>query len=72
LLAPAATPKSIVTTLNREIVKQFKTPEAQERFAAVGIEPLYGTPAEFDTFIREEIRQWAKVIKQAGIKVDLE
>jgi tripartite-type tricarboxylate transporter receptor subunit TctC len=72
LLAPAATPKNIIITLNREIVKQFKTAEAQERFASVGIEPLYGTPAEFDAFIREEIRQWAKVIKQAGIKVDLE
>jgi tripartite-type tricarboxylate transporter receptor subunit TctC len=72
LLAPAATPKNAIAILNREIVRQFKTPEAQERFANVGIEALHGTPAEFDVFIREEIKQWAKVIKQAGIKVDLE
>jgi tripartite-type tricarboxylate transporter receptor subunit TctC len=72
LLAPAATPKPVIATLNREIVRQFKTPAAQERFASVGIEALSGTPAEFDKFIREEIRQWGKVIKAAGIKVDLE
>ena len=72
LLAPAATPKPVIATLNREIVRQFKTPAAQERFASVGIEALSGTPAEFDKFIREEIRQWGKVIKAAGIKVGLE
>ena len=72
LLAPAATPKPVIATLNREIVRKFKTPAAQERFASVGIEALSGTPAEFDKFIREEIRQWGKVIKAAGIKVDLE
>jgi tripartite-type tricarboxylate transporter receptor subunit TctC len=72
LLAPAATSRSVITTLNREITRRFKSAEAQERFASVGIEALTGTPAEFDRFIREEIVQWAKVIKQAGIKVDLE
>ena len=70
VLAPAGTPKAIVTRLNQEILKALQTPQMQERLAADGAEPLPSTPEEFSAFIKEEIARWAPVIKAAGIRAD--
>jgi tripartite-type tricarboxylate transporter receptor subunit TctC len=71
LLLPAATPKSIVAKLNAEVVKVLKAPETQARYASMGADVLHGSPAEFDAFIRAEMKKWDKVIRDAGIRVDL-
>jgi len=71
LLLPAATPKSIVAKLNAEVVKVLRAPETQERYASMGADVLSGSPAEFDAFIRAEMKKWDKVIREAGIRVDL-
>ena len=71
LLVPAGTPKPIVTRLNQAVVDLLKSPEARDRYAAVGAEVLYSSPAEFDAFIRSEMTKWAKVIRVAGIRIDL-
>jgi len=70
ILAPAGTPKAIVTRLNETIVQILKTPQAQERYANVGAEIRYNSPEEFQALIRAEMAKWAKVIKAAGIRVD--
>ena len=70
ILAPAGTPKAIVTRLHDTIVSILKTPQAQERYANVGAEIRYNSPEEFAVLIRAEMAKWAKVIKAAGIKPD--
>jgi tripartite-type tricarboxylate transporter receptor subunit TctC len=70
VLAPAGTPKPIVSRLNQEIIKALQTPQTQERLAADGAEPLPSTPDEFLAFIKAEIARWAPVIKAAAIRAD--
>jgi tripartite-type tricarboxylate transporter receptor subunit TctC len=68
ILAPAATPREIITRLNAELVKVLTAPEMKERLGAAGIEATTGTPEQFAAFIKSETARYAKVIKDAGIK----
>lgn len=69
-LAPALTPNGIVTRLNSDIVKVLRSTETQDRLIALGCEPVGNTPREFAAFVSAERDKWAKLIKQAGIKLD--
>jgi len=66
--APRNTPAGIVDKLNREINAAIADPGMKARFAAIGGEPLAGSPAEFGKLIGEETEKWAKVVRAAGIK----
>ena len=68
VLAPAQTPKDIVTRLHREMVAILQLPDVKERFAADGGDPGGNTPEEFARYLRIETEKWAKVVKGAGIK----
>ena len=70
LLAPAGTSRPIVNRLNESVVRILKSPQAQERYAAVGAEIRYNSPEEFHALIRSEIAKWSKVVKAAGIRAD--
>jgi tripartite-type tricarboxylate transporter receptor subunit TctC len=67
LMAPAKTPKEIISRWNTEVDKILKNPELRERFINDGLEPMGGTPDSFGRFIRAEIDKYAKVIKAAGV-----
>src|SRR4051812_4785332 len=67
VLVPAATPREIVMRLNNGLARPMSAPDIRERLAGEGAEPLTGTPDQFAAFIRAEIAQWTKVIKNAGI-----
>jgi tripartite-type tricarboxylate transporter receptor subunit TctC len=69
-LAPARTPQAIVGRLHQEFVKALQTSEVTEALLAVGADALGNTPAEFDAIIRMELKKWAKLVKDAGIKAD--
>jgi tripartite-type tricarboxylate transporter receptor subunit TctC len=69
LLAPAGTPKDVVDKLHDETVKSLAIPEVRKKFDELGLEPVGNTPAEFAALIRKETPEWAKVIKDAGIKL---
>jgi tripartite-type tricarboxylate transporter receptor subunit TctC len=69
--APAATPRNVVTRLNATLVKLLSAREIRERFASLGAEVQPSTPEELARFIREDLAQWVKVVKQAGIKLEL-
>jgi tripartite-type tricarboxylate transporter receptor subunit TctC len=68
LMAPAGTPPAIVARLHRETVKILAAPDVRKKLNDLGLDVIAGTPAELAALIEREIPQWAKVIKQAGIK----
>lgn len=70
ILAPAGTPREIVNRLNSEIHKALASADLKQRLANSGVEPLVSTPEHFAEFIKSEIVRYAKVIKDAGIKVE--
>jgi tripartite-type tricarboxylate transporter receptor subunit TctC len=70
VLAPAGTSRAIVDKLNAEITRILRTPEMKEQLAAQGTEVRAGTPEAMASFMRAEIARWAKVVKQAGVKVE--
>jgi len=68
ILAPAGTPKAIIDRLNREIVKVVRTPEFAQVLVGEGATAVGNTPAEFDAIVHADIRKWAKIIKDTGIR----
>ena len=70
VLVPAGTPNAIVAKLQDEIAKALADPAMRERFAELGAVPVGGTPAEFANFISAETAKWAKVVQDAGIKLE--
>jgi tripartite-type tricarboxylate transporter receptor subunit TctC len=66
---PAKTPDAIVSRLNAEIVRIVNQPDVRSRIIELGGEPVANSVAEFDAFQKAEMARWAKVIKQAGIKL---
>jgi tripartite-type tricarboxylate transporter receptor subunit TctC len=70
IMAPAATPKEIISQLNREIVASLATPEMKERLQTMSAKPLPGTPADFAAFFADEMARWARVVKASGAKAD--
>ncbi|HEY0844522.1 MAG TPA: tripartite tricarboxylate transporter substrate binding protein [Noviherbaspirillum sp.] len=70
VLAPAGTPKEIVTRLQQEIAKALATPAMKEKLLAQGAEPVGNTSEQFAAFIQSETAKWAKVVKDSGAKVD--
>jgi len=70
LVAPSAVSKDVVSKLNVETVKALKLPEVRERLGSVGAEPGGNTPEEFGAFIRAETAKYARIVKDANIKID--
>ncbi|MEH2498985.1 tripartite-type tricarboxylate transporter receptor subunit TctC [Bradyrhizobium sp. AZCC 1678] len=69
LLAPARTPPAIVDKLHRETARILAIPDIRKRFGDLGIEPIGNSPAEFAAAIDDEIPKWAKLVREAGIKL---
>lgn len=69
LVAPAGTPKDVLDKLHAETVKTLAMAEVRKKFDELGLEPVGNTPEEFAAVIRKEMPEWAKVIKDAGIKL---
>jgi tripartite-type tricarboxylate transporter receptor subunit TctC len=68
ILAPTGTPRPIVERLNREIVKVVRSPEFLQVLAGEGATPVGNAPAEFEAIIRADVKKWAKIIKDAGLR----
>ncbi|MEO8443126.1 MAG: tripartite tricarboxylate transporter substrate binding protein [Betaproteobacteria bacterium] len=70
VLAPAGVPPEIVVLLNREIVKAVNQPQVRERLAALSLEAIPSTPAEFRKVLDSELKKWAEVVKAANIQAE--
>ncbi|MDW5444751.1 tripartite tricarboxylate transporter substrate binding protein [Polaromonas sp. SM01] len=67
MMAPAKTPRDIVNRLHDEVVKALATPEVKERFAALGADAWTLKPEQFDSYIKDEIKSNASLVKAAGL-----
>jgi len=70
VVAPAGTPAPVIERLNTEIRKITASAEVKEAWGKQGATPLSMTPGQFEQYLRDDIAKWAKVIAQAGIKLD--
>jgi tripartite-type tricarboxylate transporter receptor subunit TctC len=70
VLAPAAAPASVLTTLNTALNQTMKSPEVTERVHAEDMDVLDRTPQQFDKVRRDMVATWTKVVKQTGLVAD--
>jgi len=70
LFAPAKTPRSIITKLNREIGDILRRPDTRETLLKQGVESAPSTPEELGEWVKAEIARWTPVIQAAGIRAD--
>jgi tripartite-type tricarboxylate transporter receptor subunit TctC len=68
--APARTPPAIIARLQSEIARVVHTAEVKERFAAMGLDPVGGTPEDLGRQVARDIEKWTAVAKAANIKND--
>ena len=67
MFAPAATPREIVSRLNREIVKALEAPDMRERLTALGVDPWPGTPEDLAKLLREDMERYGAIARSAGL-----
>jgi tripartite-type tricarboxylate transporter receptor subunit TctC len=70
VLASAKTPRPLVKTINKEMVRILNLPDIKERMLTQGATPTPTTPEEFDAFIRAEVKRFAKVLIAAGARIN--
>ncbi|HYC48434.1 MAG TPA: tripartite tricarboxylate transporter substrate binding protein [Burkholderiales bacterium] len=68
IMAPAGVPKAIVDRLHDHVSRALKTSDVRERFAALAVEPRTNTPDQFRGLLASDLKRWAKVVRDAGIK----
>ena len=70
MLAPAGTPRGIIDRLNGEIARALREPQVAERLASQGIEVTLAAPDEFQALMKTHMAKWAKVVREAGIRLE--
>ncbi|MCW5733415.1 MAG: tripartite tricarboxylate transporter substrate binding protein [Enhydrobacter sp.] len=70
LMAPKGTPRQIIDTLNAAVRKALETPEVRDGFLKQSFHPAPMTPEQTGDFLRAEYEKWAKVVRDANIKVN--
>jgi tripartite-type tricarboxylate transporter receptor subunit TctC len=70
VVAPAGTPRPVIAKLNGAVRGAIGSAEVAESFAKLGATPTPGTPEELGAQIAEEVRRWAGVVKDAGIRLE--
>lgn len=68
-LAPAQTPQPIVERLNRELGQALAQPDVREKLIALSTVPEHTSPEQFEAIIREDVKRWANVVREAGIEL---
>ena len=70
ILAPAGTTRSIVDTLNKEIIRALRARDVQERLSTLGMEAVGNTPQAAAKYIETEAKKWARVAKAANLRAN--
>jgi tripartite-type tricarboxylate transporter receptor subunit TctC len=70
MLAPARTPRAVVSRINADIDRLLKQEEVVQRLGNLGVDPAGGSPDQFAAYLRAEITKWSRLIKDAGLRVE--
>ncbi len=70
LVAPAGTPPDVIAKLNGALRKIIDSPDVQAKFKNVGFEGFSSTPDELGNFIKVQLGEWGKMVKDAGLQPD--
>ena len=70
MMAPAAVAPEIAGRLQRELTATMRSPDVRDKLAGEGAEPMASTSEYFGTFIKSEITQWVKVVREAKISAE--
>jgi tripartite-type tricarboxylate transporter receptor subunit TctC len=70
ILAPAGTPKDIVTRINGAIARELTNPEVVQRFAANGFDAMSSTPEALGKLLASEFAKYVKIIAESGMKIE--
>jgi tripartite-type tricarboxylate transporter receptor subunit TctC len=68
MLAPRGVPKAVLAKLHSDVVGALHAPDVEQKLVRNGAEVIGNTPQEFARFIHSEIRKYANVVKQRGLK----
>ena len=69
LMGPAGTPQALIDKLHQETVRALTASDVRKRLGEAGLEVVANKPTEFAAVIKAELPRWAKLIKDAGLKV---
>ena len=70
LMAPAGTPRDVITRIHSDIARVLQMSDVRERLAGMGAEPSGESPAELAARIKAEYDRWGEVVRKANIKAD--
>jgi len=70
MIAPLKVPEPIINKLNAEMIRIFKRPDVRSQLSDMGAEPAGSTPKELATQIANDVKTWAKVVKEAGVRAN--
>ena len=70
MMAPAATPKPIIDKVNADMQKILAMPEIRDKLAAQGFTAEWMKPADFGSYLANEVPKWGAIVKSANVKVD--
>jgi tripartite-type tricarboxylate transporter receptor subunit TctC len=70
VLAPAKTPAAILGRLSKEIAAALALPDVAQKLVAADLFAAPSTPEQFSTQLRNDIRRWGQVVKDANITAD--
>ena len=70
VLAPAGTPREIVSRLNLEMVKIIHSPEFKKRMDDIGAEPVGNTPEQMAQQIKDDTERFSKLVKDAKVSIE--
>jgi tripartite-type tricarboxylate transporter receptor subunit TctC len=68
LLAPRATPRDVVLTVNAAVIESLSAPRVRQILASSGADAAGGPPEALARFLESEVAKWGKVVRSAGIK----
>lgn len=70
IFVAAGTPRAIIDRLNAEVVKALNAPDVKAKLLEMGLVAGANTPEQFAVFIQAETQKWARIIKQANIRIE--
>src|SRR6266545_1197608 len=68
IFLPAAASPALVDRLHAAVDATVRSPDVARKFADLGADPQFGTPAEFAAYVADDLAKWARLAKEAGLK----